>query len=145
MSHTHISHIPLQGIGQANTSYPCPYCEVKITIQTSLKKQLAAAKPRSCQSNRRHFKQMKKNTKLKPSANSLKHKWCISDPCEVFPQSTDVISWCRLPEVHLHLHLNWYIAKIEKAHPIISEWYLKFHQTRSDYHGGDFQGWFELF
>ena len=65
---------------------------------------------------------------------------CTSDPLLIFPQDSSVIEWCRLPELHLHLHTNWYIEKMENLHPIVKDWYLHFHQTRCDFHGGDFQG-----
>ena len=69
-----------------------------------------------------------------------KHRSCISIPLSFFPQKTDMITFIRLPELHLHLHVNWYITRIEKLVPFISKWYIDLHQTRSDFHGGDFQG-----
>lgn len=58
----------------------------------------------------------------------------------VFPQSTDIITWCRLPPLHLHLFLNWFVKKIVKIHPNTETWYKHFHQQPSEYHGGDWQG-----
>ncbi len=65
---------------------------------------------------------------------------CSGDPLSVFPQATAIITWCRFPELHLHLHINWYLHRMERVHPAIVEWYQHFNQTRSDFHGGDFAG-----
>jgi len=67
--------------------------------------------------------------------------WCVF-VCSyaVFPQNTPIISWCRLPPLHILLFLNWYIKKIIKLCPTATAWYQHFHQKPSEYHGGDFQG-----
>jgi len=123
------------GTDGGNSTYPCFYCEVKITVDTPNAKQLVAAKPRSCKSNRRHYK---KHLKSKKAAKH--HRNCSSDPLHMFPQSSDVIDYVRFPELHLYLHSNWYISRMERHHPAIKQWYSHFNQTRNPYHGGDFTG-----
>ena len=99
------------GQGQASSSYPCPYCEIKITVDTTVVNQLKAGKPRTWASNRRHFKK-NSNHNRKPIVSE--HRSCISDPLQLFPQTTDIITFIRLPQLHLFLHANWYIDKIEE-------------------------------
>ena len=115
----HASHTGLAG---GRSSHPCCFCEVTINTKTPLAKQLSAGKLRSCSSNRRNFK------KYRSSKHKIqqKHKNCISDPIHHFPQSTDIISVIRIPQVHWHLHLNYYIIKqIKKLAPIIETWYVR--------------------
>lgn len=128
------------GIDIGASSHSCPFCEAKLTVDRTLLQQLTSAKLRTCNSNRHHFTKLKAARRSKPATAAKQHKNCINSPLAMFPQTTQIISWCRLPQVHLHLSLNWYIDRIEKQHPQISSWYQTFHQTRSDYHGGDFQG-----
>ena len=125
------------GIDRGGSFHPCPYCEVRITVSTSLVKQLTAAKLRTCAGNRRHFKKFRKSTS---KTAAVDNRNCTADPLHIFPQSTIIISWCRFPELHIHLHLNWYVHRMERLLPAVAEWYLSFNQTRSEYHGGDFQG-----
>ncbi len=124
------------GVAGASASYPCPFCERRILVSTPLKSHLAAGTIRSCASNRRRFKAMKRSTKQDPA----QHASCVADPLQVFPQNSPIISWCRLPPLHLHLFHNWFINHIVRLHPPAADWYHHFHQIRSDYHGGDFQG-----
>ncbi len=98
---------------------------------------MSRAKLRTCASNRRHFK---KNSRGMRTPIVKEHRGCITDPMNFFPQEIAIIRTARLPELHLHLHCNWYIDHIEKLVPSISDWYKDLHCTRSDYHGGDFQG-----
>lgn len=125
------------GIDGGSSSHPCFACERKITIGTTVEQQLTPAKLRTCANNRRHFKVLR-SSGGKKSASQVYN--CTADPLPLFPQSSLVITWCRLPQLHLRLHLNWYIHKMHHLKPGISEWYLHFHQKPSDYHGGDFQG-----
>ncbi len=125
------------GIDGGSCSHPCPYCEVRITVLTSLVNQLTAAKLRTCAGNRRYFKKFRKSTS---KTAAFDNRNCTADPLSIYPQSTPIISWCRFPELHIHLHLNWYVRRMEHLLPAVAEWYLSFNQTRSEYHGGDFQG-----
>ena len=128
------------GIDGGSSSHPCFACQVKITVRTTLAQQLKRAKMRTLADNRRHFKrfQAAKASDAKHSASQYFN--CTSDPLREFPQNTHIISWCRLPQLHLRLHLNWYIHKMCKIHQETSAWYKHFHQEPSDFHGGDFQG-----
>ena len=113
----HASHT---GIAGGRSIHPCCFCEVTINKETPLATQLSAGRLRSCISNRRHFKKYR-SSKDKIQKN---HKNCISDPIRHFPQSTDIISFIRIPQVHSYLHLNYYIKNIKKLAPIIETWYV---------------------
>ena len=123
------------GTDGGNSSYPCFYCEVKITVDSPRSMQLEAAKSRTCNSNRRHFK-----NKLKSKKAAKHHRSCSSDPLRIFPQSSDIIEYVRFPELHLYLHSNWYIRAMEDRHASTKLWYTHFNQTRNPFHGGDFTG-----
>jgi len=133
-----VVHVLLVLTGQAggNATAPCPYCERKLIISTSLKQQLTCGRMRSCNSNRVHYR------KLCDSGDMSDHKnyaSCVADPLDVFPQDIHIIEWCKLPQLHCHLFLNWFINHIER-YMELSKWFSLFNQTRSDYHGGDFNG-----
>ena len=125
------------GTDGGNSSYPCFACETRITVDRTLPQQLTSGKLRSCQSNRRHYKRL---TASKGGDVANKHFNCSSNPLSMPPQSTPIISWCRMPQLHLHLHLNYYIHWVVKLHPATAMWYKHFNQTPSEFHGGDFQG-----
>ncbi len=110
-------------IDRGGSSHPCPYCEVKITIDTPLKRQLLVAKPRTCATNRKHFKKLSKMNK--PVA--AKHANCTSDPLRLFPQTNEIISYVRFPELHVFLHSNWYIDHMERRHAEVKQWYNIFY------------------
>ncbi len=141
--HYHSFHADLKaiahatGIDQANCSFSCPFCEVQITIRTTLHIQLLAATLRTCASNRRHYKKFIRSTKKKAAFDARN---CIHDPLKLFPQSTPIISWCRMPRVHLRLHYNWFIDRMEKYHSPLAEWYKHYNQIRSEFHGRAFEG-----
>lgn len=125
------------GIEQASSSFPCPFCEVEITVRRSITQQMTSSKMRTCATNRRHYKSFKRS---KAATASRDNKSCIEDPLALFPQSTEIITWCRLPQLHLHLHLNWYIEAMERRLPAVRRWYLEYNQTKADFHGQQFQG-----
>ena len=141
--HFHSFHADLKaiaygtGIDGGSSSHPCPYCYIEITIRRSLKQQFVCGTLRTCASNRRYYKKFLKSSDKTAAAD---HFNCTSDPLLLFPQKSPVISWCRLPQLHLHLHLDWYFAKMRALHPQVVDWYRHFHQTPSDFHGGAFQG-----
>ena len=97
---------------------------------------VAGAAKWTCAANRRHYKKYRKS----PNAHAAQFFNCISDPLQLFPQKSSVISWCRLPQLHLHLHLNWYIHAMERLHHPVVDWYRHFRQKPFDFRGGDFQG-----
>ncbi len=73
-------------------------------------------------SNRRHYRKFMKMNK--PIAK--KHANCTSDPLRLFPQDTPVISYVRFPQLHVFLHLNWYIDHMETRHSDVQLWYVAF-------------------
>ncbi len=99
------------GIEQAMSSFPCVYCEIQITVSTTIQKQMQPAKPRSSRSNRRRFKLYLRDTNKGSKTAAFTNRCCIYDPLAVFRQDSIIITWLRLPQVHLLHHFNWYINK----------------------------------
>ena len=138
----HSFHADLKAIALATgiecgaASYPCCYCERKMTVDVPNEKQLTAGTMRSCKSNRRHCKQFKKSK----DKTAKKYFSCNAAPIKSFPDDTLIITWSRLPELHLFLHVNYYIDNICRCHPPATAWYEHYHQTRSPFHGEAFQG-----
>ncbi len=128
------------GIEQAMCSFLCVFCEVQITVSTTLKQQMASGKSRSCRSNRQRFKKYLRGIKNGSKQAAFANRCCIYDPLPMYPQNKPIITWMRLPQVHLTLHFNWYIDKMEGLHPCVAEWQQHFHQVRSEYHGSGFEG-----
>ncbi len=127
------------GIEGGGCSYPCFVCEQKLTIDVPLAKQFTAGTLRTCATNRRHFKKFK----VSGDATAKKYVICDADPLAIFPQKTSFVSFIRFPELHAHLHLNYYIDHICSIHPSAEAWYSHFNQTRSEFHGapaGTFRG-----
>ena len=61
----------LSGQAGASATCPCPFCERKINVHTSLKSQMLPGKRRSCHTNRQHYKKMirQKSTESKHYAS----------------------------------------------------------------------------
>jgi len=140
--HFHSFHADLKatayatGIGGGSSSHSCPYCYIEITVSRSLLRQMACGTLRSCAANRHYYKKYLRTQ----NAAAAQFFNFINDPLQLFPQKSPVISWCRLPQFHLHLHLNWYIHAMVRLHHPVVDWYRHFHQKPSYFHGGDFQG-----
>ncbi len=83
----HSFHVDLKalaygtGTDGGNASFPCAYCERKITIDVPFEQQFKAGKLRSCNSNRRHYKRYLKSG----DATAKKHASCSSNPLREFP------------------------------------------------------------
>ena len=131
----HSFHADLKAIAYATdtdsgtASHPGCYCERKTTVDVALAKQLTADKLRNCTPNRRHFK----NFIRSGDDTAKKHANCSSNPLQLFPQTTPIISWCQLPE--LRLHLKCYINHLCLLHPQAERWIKHFNQIQSEIHG----------
>ena len=133
-----LCHVLRNLTGQAggSSTAPCPYCERTLTIHTSLLQQLTCGRLRSCNKNRAHFRAL---CAAGDMSNHKKFASCVADPIDIFPQDDDIISWCRIPQLHCHLFINWFLKQIAK-YIDIDPWNSHFHQTRSNYHNHDFDG-----
>jgi len=75
-----------EGLAGGYPSMPCPYCERKLIVATSLSHQLTAGKLRSCNSNRVHWQKLVKGGNTSQhftafhSVSQYLTNWCFTTP-----------------------------------------------------------------